>query len=356
MLGTTKKKQYLCRQKRTRMFFYLKKQLMCRAIDKRNRQQPFDYRAAENFALSAADDEWVNNSYYFSAHDDKMSVFARLGKRVNKEEVWMAIYYENKLYSLKQEFFPVGESPLTVEQSGNNWTLSFRGILDEHDNAELHATFVASRPALDFTSHMPAARMAIAIANEPWNKAFFGQLQNVSGQCHYEQEGTLNGQLTLNGKTIDFSLPCVRDHSFGKRDWNYMNNHVWLMAVSGEQQFNYSLVSYPVMSALEVGHYRSGNGLHFMRQADLDFQQVAKGIVPKNLSLHMLLDNGQTIPVEARVLAGVTYHFQNGQYALHENIAEFRIDGTTCRGILEIGFNRDRERFFNQRNLKTIKR
>ena len=338
------------------MFFSLKKKLMCRAIDKRNRQQPFDYRAAENFSLTAADDEWVNNSYYFSAHNDKMSIFARLGKRVNKEEVWMAVYLDHKLYSLKQEFFPVGESPLTVEPSGDNWCLAFRGPLNGNDHLELHATFVASRPALDFTSHMPAERMATGIANEPWNKTFFGQLQNVSGQCHYEQEGQLKGELTLNGKSMEFSLPCVRDHSFGKRDWNYMNNHVWLMAVSGEQQFNYSLVSYPVMSVLEVGHYRDGNGLHFMRRTDLDFLQVARGIVPENLSLRMLLDNGQTIRVEVRFLAGVTYHFQNGLYALHENIAEFRIDGKTCRGILEIGFNRDRERFFNQRKLETIKR
>jgi len=285
-----------------------------------------------------------------------MSIFARLGKRVNMEEVWMAVYYENKLYSLKQEFFPVGGSPLAVEKSGKNWSISFRGILNGSDEAEVCATFVASRPALDFTSNMPAERMATGIANESWNKAFFEQLQNVNGQCHYEQEGQLKGRLTLNGKPIEFCLPCVRDHSFGKRDWNYMNNHVWLMAVSGEQQFNYSLVSYPVMSVLEVGHYLGGNGLHFMRQTDLDFHQVAKGIVPKNLSLHMLLDNGQTISVEARVLAGVTYHFQDGQYALHENIAEFRIDGKTCRGILEIGFNREKERFFNQRNLKTIRR
>lgn len=54
------------------------------------------------------------------------------------------------------------------------------------------------------------------IANEKWSRAFFGELQNVSGQHHYEQEGVLEGQFTLNGQSVDFSLPCVRDHSFGK--------------------------------------------------------------------------------------------------------------------------------------------
>jgi hypothetical protein len=203
---------------------------------------------------------------------------------------------------------------------------------------------------------MPPERMAGAIANEKWSKEFFNGLQNVSGQCHYEQEGVLEGQLTLNGKTMDFSLPCVRDHSCGKRDWNYMNNHLWLMAVSSSGQFNYSLVSYPVITALEVGNYRNESGMHYMMQADLDFRQVGKGSIPRELSFTVLLDNRQEIKVQAKVLAGITYHFKNGQYILHENIAEFRIDGQVCRGILEIGFNSESKRFFNGRDLNGIKR
>ncbi len=62
------------------MFFTLKKKLMCRTIEKRNRQHPFDYAAAENYTLAPDADPLVNNSYYFSAHDEKMSLFARLGK------------------------------------------------------------------------------------------------------------------------------------------------------------------------------------------------------------------------------------------------------------------------------------
>ena len=128
------------------------------------------------------------------------------------------------------------------------------------------------------------------------------------------------------------------------------------MAVSPDRQFNYSLVSYPVMSVLEVGHCRNEQGLHYMMQSDLDFTMINKGTIPQALSLNVRLDDGKTIPVTAKVLAGVTYHFQDGQYILHENIAEFTIDGKTCRGILEIGFNRDSSRYFNQRNLNSIKR
>lgn len=338
------------------MFYNLKKKIMSRAIDKRNRQNPFDYQFAENFSLDGVEDPLINNSYYFSAHDEKKSFFARLGKRVNADETWFVIYLDDNVYSLKQQFFPQGQSPVKVEKDGENWAVSYQGVLNDNDEITFQATFIAKHNPIDFTSDMPAERMATGIANEKWNKAFFEQLQNVSGQCHYEQEGVLEGQLTLNGKTVDFKLPCVRDHSFGKRDWNYMNNHLWLMAVSSDRQFNYSLVSYPVMSVLEVGNYRDEAGMHYLRQAGLDFHEINKGTIPQELSLNVLLDNGQKISVLAKKITGVTYHFQDGQYILHENIAEFVIDGNSCRGILEIGFNRDSSRYFNQRNLNSIKR
>lgn len=329
---------------------------MCRALERRNAQNPFDAQTADNYTLEGATDPLLNNSYYFSAHNDQISVFARLGKRVNMDESWFCIYLDGQVYSLRQEVFPGGESPLRVERVGEDWNVSFRGKLNENDEVDLQARFTARFGPIDFTSHMPAVRMATGIANEKWSRAFFAELQNVSGQHHYEQEGVLEGQFTLNGQIVDFSLPCVRDHSFGKRDWNYMNNHLWLMAVSDDCQFNYSLVSYPVISALEVGNYRTESGMNYMLQANLDFHEVGKGIVPEKLAFSIRLDNGRTLPVEAKKLAGVTYRFQNGEYILHENIAEFKLGGKLCRGILEIGFNREAGRYFNQRDLDRIKR
>ena len=338
------------------MFYRLKKAIMTRALAKRNLENPFDYAKAESFSLEGAKDPFLNNSYYFSAHNDRMSVFARLGRRINMDESWFCVYLDGKVYSLKQELFSSGESPLSVKREGENWTVSFKGVLNEKDEAVFSATFAATQAPVDFTCDMPAERMAAGIANEKWNRKFFADLQNVSGQCHYEQEGVLEGNLTLNGESLSFRLPCVRDHSFGRRDWNYMNNHLWLMAVGEDCQYNYSLVSYPVMSALEVGHFRDAAGMHCMLESRLDLGEVSRGEVPGQLQFNVRLDSGQTLPVEVKRLAGVTYHFQGGEYILHENIAEFNLGGKVCRGILEIGFNAESSRFFNQRDLQTIKR
>jgi hypothetical protein len=88
------------------MFYSLKKTIICKSINKRVKQHPFDYHYAESFSLEGEEDPLINNSYYFSAHDENMSFFARLGKRVNADEAWFALYLEGKIYSLKQEFFP----------------------------------------------------------------------------------------------------------------------------------------------------------------------------------------------------------------------------------------------------------
>ncbi len=338
------------------MFFKLKRGIIQRSLEKRNREKPFDYEYAENFTLEGITDPLINNSYYFSAHSDELSFYARLGRRVSMDETWFAIYLGGKMYSLPVEIYPAGESPIIVAKEADNWTISYRGTLNEKDEVDFTGTFIPKQAPIDFTSNMPAVRMATGIANEKWSKDLFTELQNISGQCHYEQEGVLKGEFTLNGAKKSFELPCVRDHSFGKRDWNYMNNHLWLMAVSPKTQFNYSLVSYPVISTLEVGNYRDAAGMHYMMKADLNLSEVGTGKVPEELSFSVLLDSVKTIPVKAKKLTGVTYHFQDGQYTLIENIAEFTIDGEICRGIFEIGFNHDSRRFFNQRDLGEIRR
>jgi hypothetical protein len=38
-----------------------------------------------------------------------------------------------------------------------------------------------------------------------------------------------------------------------------------------------------------------------------------------------------------------------------EGIADFEVDGEKCRGILEIGFNKDQTRFMNGKRIDKIK-
>lgn len=337
------------------MFTNIKKSIITKAINKRD--NTFDYQQAENFSLENVQDPLINNSYYFSAHNLEMSIFFRLGQRITKDETWFTIFYQGKIYTLKTEEYQAKESPLKIHKTEDEYEIEFTGLLNEKDSVSFHATFKNRYKPLNFSSDMPSSRMALAMANEKWKKSFFSSLDKVQGQTHYEQEGVLEGSFILNEKKVEFSLPCVRDHSFGPREWDYMNNHLWLMSIGEKLQFNYSMVSYPVMGLLEVGNYHLlGEEQKYMLYSDNDLHELNKGEIPSMMSFTTHLVEGKDIPVKVKVLATVTYHFEEGKYILHENIAEYEIDGIVSRGILEIGFNKDSSRYFNNRKIESFKR
>ncbi len=342
------------------MFYNLKTKLIEKNIAKKNASNPFNYESAESYELSKDASKWINNSYYFSAHEGDKSFFCRLGIRINQLETWFVILDGDDKYCLKEELFEVGKSPLKIYKENDKWIISFSGEVIHNDKEKVSLTFkgefVSTNRYLDFTSDMPPIRMAKAIAQEKWNKSFFKELENVSGQTHYEQVGVLEIEYSVNTKEYNYSLPCVRDHSFGKRDWNYMNNHLWLMAVSSKGQFNYSLVSYPAISVLEVGNYIKDNKTNYLLSADLDFNKIATGENINEISLNVKLDNGEVINVVANVVDTTVYHFQDDEYTLIENIATYKINNEIFKGILEIGFNKDKTRIFNSRDIRKFKR
>ena len=136
-----------------------------------------------------------------------------------------------------------------------------------------------------------------------------------------------------------------------------MNNHLWLMGISDKGAFNYSLVSYPVLTLLEVGNYRyDSDNYNFLLSSTLKLDEISNSIIPKELSFKVKLDNKKMINVSAKVLNTVSYSFDSNKYILHENIAEFTIDNNKFMGILEIGFNKDKKRIFNGKKLSGLKR
>lgn len=346
------------------MFYKLKTNIINKSILKRNKNHSFNYFEAERFFINNNDDPLINNSYYFSAHEGDFSIFLRLGIRSNIIETWFVLLSNQDKYQLKEERYPdLDSSPIKVylDDESNQWKIVFNGKVI-HNNIEevdlaFHATFHSEHRYLDFSTDMPSIRMAKAIGQEKWNKSFFDNLKNISGQTHYEQVGRLVGSYTINKNETKFDLACVRDHSFGKRDWDYMNNHLWLMAVSPSlDQFNYSLVSYPVISILEVGNYLKDHYMRYLISSDFDLSILEKGENLSSIKLKVLLDDHQEIEINAKVIDTTVYHFKNDKYTLIENIAVYEIENKKYKGILEVGFNSNKDRIFNGKDTKSLKR
>ena len=342
--------------------FCLKKFIVTKIINKRKKNQPFDEKAAESFTLGCDGDGTFNNSYYFSAHcqKKKQSLYVRLGLRDNgNAEVWVYFDNEQNNYYHDKLLYTTATSPLKVNNDNGAWSFSFEGELLDKDGkkvtSKVDCAFKPSGKIVDFFSHMPSERLGVAMAQDKWTKDYFAEVQK-NNSVHYEQEGRLLGLVTIDGTEYQIDLPCVRDHSYGRRVWGYMNNHLWLAAVSDDCLINFSMVSYPSMSILEEGHLREKeNPVEFVTKVSYDRNKIVTGEIPNELTLTAQIEKKRNITVSAKLLRSIPYVFENGDYTLIEGIADYEVDGIKCRGILEIGFNKDKSRFMNGKKIEKIK-
>lgn len=341
--------------------FNLKKVMMQATIGLKKAFKPFDYEQAEAFVTPTNGDGNFNNSYYFSAHsyEKQESLYTRLGLRDDgSAEVWAYFCKGEKIFVLKDIFYKADESPLKIKKENDVWSFTFSGELTDESGKKVTASmdcrYFSQKQAVDFFYHMPTLRIATAMAQDKWSKEFFAGIKE-NNSVHYEQEGVLIGKVIIDNFEYEIDLPCLRDHSFGKREWNYMNNHLWLAGVDKDCQFNFSMVSYPSLSVLEEGHLREKNrGIEYVTKAHYDRNQIVTGEVPQSLELDVEINEERTIKVKANFLHGEEYLFGNGDYRFIEGIAEYEVDGIKCRGILEIGFNKDKSRFMNGKKIEDI--
>jgi hypothetical protein len=340
------------------LIFSVKKAIIKISIKKRNKKNPFNEVFAEHYKIPLDAGSDFNNSYYFSAHHlDGESLFVRLGERGggSNSEIWFA--YKGKLgfFSSTISLCKAEQSPLQVEclEPGKKWKISYRGIMESLENSEnkkvcettFEGIFTASAPIFDFTSDLNPEVLARSFANEKWNSAFFEEV-NKNNQTHYEQQGFLKGKLTIGEHETMLDSPALRDHSFGKRDWTYMDKHIWLMALDKDgNSLNVSMVGYPVMRKLEVGNiYKNGQPQCILHTTGLDGKVTEKGI-PEKVTVCCTLENGQKLEITAEKEAEVPYSFADEGYFLYEGIGTFTINGEKARGIMEFGFNSDQSRW-----------
>ena len=185
---------------------------------------------------------------------------------------------------------------------------------------------------------MDSSVLANAIARQKWSRDFFDELQR-NNQVHYEQQGHMKGELSIEGMKIRIDAPAMRDHSYGRREWGYMNRHVWLMALLEDgSSLNVNFVSYPALH-LSTGYFTSAEGTACITEATFDVDLVP-GRAPATLTCRMKLLDGSE-----RVLTCTKeeeFVFPCGDaYTIYEGIGAFTVDGVSGRGVMEFGWNTD---------------
>ena len=327
--------------------------IMRSILDKRKKKNPFDIHFAEHYELPADADIYDINSYFFSCHDmEGRSLMLRHAVRgQGVTEVWFAYrdekgneYINEKQYYEKQ---PPATSVKCLE-TDKKWLFSYRGELKDQKSgrtyeAQFEGTFDASRTLFEFSQHLDSRVLAGAIAREKWTKDYFDALQKQN-QVHYEQPGRLTGSIKIGSEETQLSLNAMRDHSYGRRDWNYMNNHFWLTCLFDDgTTFNANVVSVPQIRSLATGYIEDGREATGLCRASVDVD-IKNYEVPKKFSYTGEFLSGDTFKVDCELQSVFVFPLDGGNYVIYEGVGTFDMDGKKGRGNLEFGFNGDETR------------
>jgi len=347
----------------------IKSFVMRQIMKKRKANGVFDEAASEAYELPDNAGPDINNSYYFTAHTpDGASVFFRLGKRGSGEnavaEVWTAFRAQDgSAYVNSDCLFKLSESPASVECviPLRKWKFSFSGKMlpvkpgedriarpcGEPVDARFEGTFTSQYGLYEFTRDTELKPFCRAIAAETWKKGFSDEL-NHSHQVHIEQEGHITGELNIGGKRRAIDAPGIRDHSYGRRVWSYMNRHAWLItSVSDGSFINTNMVRYPALNVvgIQTGYkMKAGQNVNLV---DAVFPEGfgLSGGAPKSGSFTAFYSDKSSAKIEFQLDIAFPFSFDNGSYIVFEGLSAYTVNGVSGRGISEFGYNGDKTRY-----------
>ncbi|MDR3319178.1 MAG: hypothetical protein LBS99_07035 [Clostridiales bacterium] len=334
-------------------------------IDKRKKKSAFNAEYSERYTLPPDADGQKNNSYYFSAHGaDGTSLFFRLGLRGGGiGEIWCCYYNADGVcYKNTIDIFTGGAVSAKSEciEVAKKWAFGFHGDLTagrlnadkifvpagRKVSADFQGEFTFGSDIFEFSRHMASKPIARAMSLEKWTKAFKEAVMQ-NHQVHYEQAGTVTGVLKADGKTYLVDSPAIRDHSYGHREWGYMDRHIWLSGLMEDGTvFNLNMVRYPALKFLQTGYLiEADKHVVCVDRATALREFVPDGKVPAEFGFTAVFEDGRELRGTCKKEAQFDFGFDGGAYTICEGVGTFLINGVKGRGILEFGYNGDPERW-----------
>lgn len=340
----------------------VKKFFVKRNMKNKIKRKPINMDYDERYQLPSDAGIMQNNSYFFGGYDAKNSVslVMRLGIR-NCDYRELFVLYRTKDYLLYngKDYYGLDEVPLKVEciVPGKEWKIDFDGTLYEQGSDKPHkVTFsyvwTAVRAPFDFFYTAQSPYMIEAAARCKWDEEF--KNSNRNEQRHYEQPGYMKGEICIDGECHKLDMPAGRDHSYGYRDWNDMDEHIWLFAFTEKGEiFNYSLVDYIVLKNCQFGICDIGKDkLESIKKNQIIDYDYNDGLGGDTFKTKMTLTDGTVLNVEVKRVDNQKTEYQQGDYYFQEGFAEFNINGVKAFGSIEYGFNKDKNRWDEGREAK----
>jgi hypothetical protein len=155
---------------------------------------------------------------------------------------------------------------------------------------------------------------------------------------HFEQSGTVRGDLQLGGHEISFDGVGQRDHSWGSRRWDGVREWHWVTGLLGTQRsFNLFQVVDPRGGVTANGFVYDAGTIHPVVRADRRTRE-AEGRVPEAYELTLEVEGGGKFEFVAE-RSHTAVALRPGATTVQEAPMRIASDGLAGVGIYELLFN-----------------
>ena len=163
-------------------------------------------------------------------------------------------------------------------------------------------------------------------------------LLDTAAQRHYEQACICKGTLTRrkSGETIDFDVLGHRDHSWGVRNWVFLDRWNWISAQFEDRTVNIARIE--VKGHLLIGGFISTeDGNKSVKDVQITTETKEDGKTPVSSTFKITDSDGKTIKVvsKTRFSIHLPQPTEFGITEVFEQIADFETEGKRGEGISE---------------------
>ncbi|XP_037093656.1 uncharacterized protein LOC119113449 [Pollicipes pollicipes] len=224
------------------------------------------------------------------------------------------------------------------------WKLDFTGQMRVSESGALvdvtlDLTYTSDLAHFDFDTDMAPLAVARAMAREPWSREFFARLRDAH-QTHYEQIGTTEGTVTVDGRPHALRVTGMRDHSYARcRDWTRLHRYgLHTLIVEDGTRAQVGVVSQPYsFSRIELGYvYRPDGSLHALEWCDLELgYHGEQGAEPRDYGFSFGA-GGRTYRVLVKVEESHTVFIGwRWEARVLERRCTYRVNGVAAHGVSE---------------------
>ncbi len=308
-----------------------------------------------------------NDSFVFQGSDAEGNVLlTRLGFRGGGKvaEVWFwAVVNGEKFANREQRAVlspdaskdEIAATGLKYEKTADGlWSIAYDGKLNGVPSSA-RLSWRSDSAMYCSADHMDHRSTALSMAEMPWNREYFQRIRSEK-QVRIEQGGILTGSLSVGEKQFDIDMRGIRDHSWGKRDWTYLNRYLWTVMALDEElnvagvPFRYLAVS-PVdygdsFKRLSSGWLAGKNSVLPVTFCTDPVEIGSDGVIPSRFALRFRVPGSELLTLELeRRQPEMSWLVQNSSFEINEAWCGFTLEGKKGFGLSEFGYAADRGYF-----------